>query len=148
MIPSPSQSLADIAVRIATHLMPATNSNYAQADSGLITGLLLAFAQDFERAIYNHMADLDEIKALCLQLRELPEDKREGLPPQADLDDFIAQTPRTLMFADVNALHARGLELLISIHCWAERNNPEMDLEVWRLLRRHSERNKFEIPGV
>jgi len=148
VIPSPSQSLTDLAVRIATHLMPEITSNYAQADSGLISGLLLTFAQDFERTIYNRMTDIDEIKALCLKLRELPEGKREGLPPQVDLDEFIAQTPPTLMLADVNAVHAQALELLIGIHCWAERDNPDIDLEVWRLLRRHSERNKFEVPGV
>ena len=46
---------------VATDILPATNSNFAQADSGLISGLLLSMAQDYERAVFNPMADIDEI---------------------------------------------------------------------------------------
>jgi len=146
MIPSPGQTLTDIAVRIATHLMPALNSNFTQADSGLITALLLAFGQDFERAIYNRMTDIDEIKTVCAQVRESPIDDRSGLPSQQELDDFMQQTPTTLMLADVNELHAHAMELLIRIHAWAENHDSDLDRQVWRLLRHHCERNKFDLP--
>jgi len=147
MIPYPRQTLTDIAVRIATHLMPATSSSYAQADSGLVTALLLTLAQDFERAIFNRMADIDEVKSLCSQIRDIPASDRAELPSQSELDDFARQLPGSLMFADVNALHARAFEILIGIHSWAEAHHPDMALQVWELLRRHSERNKFDIPG-
>ena len=147
MIPYPGKTIADLALRIATDIAPATNSNFAQADSGLITGLLLAVAQDYERAVFNPMADIDEIRVLCQQIIELPEADREKFTAMPACEAFVDAQPRSLMLADVTALHAQALNLLIDIHTWAEEHHDNLNLEVWRLLRRHSERHKFDIPG-
>ena len=45
MIPAPGKTLADLALRIMTDLAPELGSNFAQADAGLIAGLLLTMAQ-------------------------------------------------------------------------------------------------------
>ncbi len=147
MIPYPGKTLTDLAVRIATDIAPATNNNFAQADSGLITGLLLSMAQDYERAVFNPMADIDDIKALCRHLRDLSDAEREGFDALQACTAFLEAEPASLMLSDVTALHAQALNLLIDIHRWAEDHNDDINLAVWRLLRRHSERHKFDIPG-
>lgn len=147
MIPVPGKALTDLAIRIATHLVPNTQSTFAQADGQLITALLLSMAQDFERAVYNRMADIDEIKGICRTLSTLDKSDLTQLSVLSEAVAFQAKTPASLMLADVTALHAEGFELLIAIHAWAEQYHAELDLQIWRLLRRHSERNKFEIPG-
>lgn len=147
MIPYPGKTLTDLAVRIATDIAPATSSNFAQADSGLISGLLLSMAQDYERAVFNPMTDIDEIKTLCRQVLDLPEAERAQFDALNGCEDFLNAEPTSLMLGDVTALHARALDLLIQIHTWAELHHAEINLAVWQLLRRHSERHKFDIPG-
>jgi len=147
MIPFPGRTLADLAMRIATDIAPATTSNFAQADSGLITGLLLGMAQDYERAVFNPMQDIDEIKTLCRHIIDLPEEARAGFEGLSACEDFVNAEPASLMLSDVTALHAQALDLLIQIHSWAELHHAEVNLAVWQLLRRHSERHKFDIPG-
>ncbi len=147
MIPYPAKTLTDLAVRIATDIAPATNNNFAAADSGLITGLLLSMAQDYERAVYNPMADIEEIKALCEDILALPAADSAALQALPECREFLDAESASLMLSDVTALHARGLELLISIHSWAEEHHADINLAVWQLLRRHSERNKFDTPG-
>ena len=146
MIPFPAKTLTDLAVRIVTDIAPATSNNFAQADSGLITGLLLTIAQDYERAVHSPMADIDEIKALCGELLELPEAEREGFNELAACRALQEAQPASLMLSDVTALHAQALNLLIDIHSWAELHHESMNLKVWQLLRRHSERHKFDVP--
>ena len=149
MIPVPSKSLTDIAVRIATHLVPAIQTNYGQADGNLITALLLTMAQDYERAVYNRMQDIEEIKQLCAQCLQQftePSDSTD-LPTREVLSAFIDSQPDSLMLAHVTEYHAQAFELLISLHRWAEEHNEAVNLGIWQLLRRHSERNKFDIPG-
>ena len=149
MIPVPSKSLTDIAVRIATHLTPAIQTNYGQADGNLISALLLTMAQDYERAVYNRMQDIEEIKQLCAQC--LPQFTEQSdstdLPDRQALSAFIDRQPDSLMLAHVTECHAQAFELLISLHSWAEEHNETVNLGIWQLLRRHSERNKFDIPG-
>jgi hypothetical protein len=147
MIPSPGKTLQDLATRIVTHLVPATHSNFAQADGALLYMLLLSISQDYERAAFNRMADIDEIKALCRNLLAQPLAQQPGDAMQASMQSLLAQTPASLMLKDLTQFHADAFELLIELHAWAERNDSNLNLEIWRLLRRHSERNKFDVPG-
>ena len=142
MIPEPSQTLIDIATRIATHLIPETQSKFAQADAGLIAGLLLAMGQDFERAIANRLTDIDEVKAI---IKKCP----EHAPGYENYVDFLKEQPASYHLNDVNTLHNLAFEHLIELHAWTETNHLEsLNVDIWQLLRRHSERNKFELPGI
>jgi len=147
MIPVPGKTLTDIALRVATSLAPAASNNYAAADAGIITGLLLTLAQDYERSIDSPMQDIAEIKLLCAELLSLPEDTLEDFDGAPACLSFIDVQPASFKLADVTTLHAQALKLLIDIHTWAELHDEGINLQVWQLLRRHSERNKFDIPG-
>jgi len=143
MINQPGAQLRDLAVRIATHVLPDMTTAYGQADAGLISGLLMALAQDFERAAFNRMADIEEIQ----QLFKVATANSSYLQNTQALQAFTADTPASLHLQDLDQLHARGFEMLIDLHAWAENNNPELNQAIWSLLRRHSERNKFEVAG-
>ncbi len=145
MIPYPSRTLTDIALRIATHLMPDLQTEYGQADAGLLTGLLLTFAQEYEREVYHRLIVIVEIQALF----ETRTDKlSDGDAPDIEaIRAFTRAAPASLKLDDVTACHAEGFNLLIELHAWAEQHDAELELEIWRLLRRHSERNKFDMPG-
>ena len=138
MIPYPSQTLADIAQRIATHLLPELDSEFAQADAGLIMGLLLTFSQDYERAIDARMEDIKDMQTL---FAALPADT----PALEKMRAYVGQAPASLKLADVNQLHGEGLRHLIAVHAWAEAHDEDLDQAIWQLLRRHSERHKFEL---
>lgn len=140
MIPRPGDALNAIAMRLLTHIAPEAGSQFAQADAALLNGLLQTLSQDYERAVANRLLDIDE-------LRELFEgcDKAPGAAERAA---FSTETPASYLLADVTALHATGFELLIELHAWAEEHDRTVDRAVWALLRRHSERNRFEMPGL
>lgn len=145
MIPRPTIALADLATRIVTHIAPQLTSKFAQADSALISGLLLTMAHDYENGVYNRMADIDEVKELFnLAITQGAEHPTVNLEK---LREFIGQTPESLRLADVTCFHAQGFELLISLHTWAEQHDENLNLEIWRFLRRHAERNKFDTVG-
>ncbi len=141
MIPAPGKTLADLALRIMTDLAPELGSNFAQADAGLITGLLLTMAQDYERAVDNRLQDLAEMRALFADL--------DANVPGADARRaFLEKTPASFTVSDVTKLHAEGFERLIELHAWAEAESSELDAAIWQFLRAHSERNKFDLPNM
>jgi len=147
MIPYPSNTLADLAMRVARDIAPTTNNPFSQADSALVAGLLLSMAQDYERSIYNPMTDIDEIKQLCKDILEAQSTAQHHFPGVSQCEAFLDRVPSSLRLADVIELHASALQLLEDIHIWAEQHDPALNRSVWQLLRRHSERNKFDVPG-
>ena len=49
-----------------------------------------------------------------------------------------------LNVSDVTTLHDEALTILIALHAWAESlEDQTLNLELWRLLRAHSERHKY-----
>jgi len=143
MINQPGTQLRDLAVRIATHVLPDMASAYGQADAGLISGLLMALAQDFERAAFNRMTDIEEIQ----QLFKVTLEAGQNIPATQAMAAFSDAAPASLHLRDLDQLHASGFELLIELHTWAEANDAQLDHAIWSLLRRHSERNKFDVSG-
>ncbi len=143
MIAKPGTQLRDLAVRIASHVLPDINSAYGQADAGLISGLLMTLAQDYERAVYNRMADIEEMQKLFGAVLE-----RKAAYPHADtLAAVSEEKPQSLHLQDVDQCHAEYFQQLITLHAWAEQNSDELNQQIWLLLRRHSERNKFDVAG-
>lgn len=145
MIPAPGQTLRDLATRIATDLLPSLSTPFSQADAGLITGLLMTMAEDYERAVDNRMRDIAEMRAL---FEETAANKPADIPGSDARAAFLHQAPASFHLADVTALHAEGFTLLIELHAWAEdAHETELEEAIWALLRTHSERNKFELPN-
>ena len=141
MIPKPQATLTSIATRIATHILPVAGSDFAQADAGLITQLLFTAAEDFERAVEVRMQDIKDVKAV---LRANADD----LPDQTWLD-LLDKEPASLNVSDVTTLHDEALTILIALHAWAESlEDQTLNLELWRLLRAHSERHKYSLPPI
>ncbi len=141
MIPAPGKTLADLALRIATDLMPALNTEFTQADAGLITGLLLTMAQDYERAVDNRMQDMQEINALFAKLSA-------DVPGHEARQTYLAKAPASYHLDHVTALHGEAFEHLIDVHAWAEEHDATLNAAIWELLRAYSERNKFDLPNM
>ena len=140
MIPKPSASLTDLAVRLATHIAPGLQDNFSQADAGLLTGLFLTFAQDFERSVGSQMEDITDMQAIF--------SAAGASPMAAECERMSAAKPESYYLDDVTACHAECSELLIQVHAWAESHDDSFNLQIWRYLRAHSERHKFELPNL
>ena len=140
MIPAPGKTLTDIALRIANTIAPDAQSNFVQADAGLISALLLTLGQDYERAVDNRLQDIAGMQSLFERYADIATLGEE-------LDKFVRRTPRTYQLRDINEVHAAGFALLIKLHAWSEEHDADLDVAIWDLLRAHSERNKFDMPG-
>lgn len=143
MITKPGTQLRDLAVRIASHVLPDVSSAYGQADAGLISGLLMSLAQDYERAAYNRVADIEEMQKLFRTIL----DSNADYPHGDALAAVSEEKPQTLHLHDIDQCHAKYFDQLITLHAWAEQNSDELNQQIWSLLRRHSERNKFDVTG-
>jgi hypothetical protein len=141
MIPKPGAALADLAVKLATGIAPETTSAYAMANTGLISALLLAMAQDSERAAANRVADIEDMKALFARASSL------NAPGAAAREAFQQGAPAGLRISALDAFHAQGFAALIDLHAWAEVHDPALSLSIWNFLRTHAERNRFDVPG-
>ena len=142
MIPKPSQTLTDLATRIATHILPDCGSEFGQADSGLLAGLLLTAAQEFERAVDCRMQDISDLKILLGNFSSV-------LPAAIAWRPLLEREPESLHLTDVSQLHSQFLEVFIQLHAWAEEQaNQEFEAAAWAFLRRHTERHKYEGVAV
>jgi hypothetical protein len=141
MIPKPAQALADLALKLATGIAPETASAYAQANTGMISALLLALAQDSERATANRLDDIADMKHLFSDAARL-------FPSAAGADAraaFCADAPAGYRISELDAFHARGMVALIDLHAWSERHAPPLAQRIWDFLRAHTERNRFDV---
>jgi len=142
MIPQPGRILADLAMKLASSVAPETTSNFAMANTGLISMLMLSLAQDSERAVANRMADIEDMKALFHSPDAEP-------APGSDLRTaYCERGPTSLYLSEMDAFHADGLKLLIALHGWAEAHSQALDEAIWQFLRTHTERNKFDLPDA
>lgn len=135
MIPEPGKALAELADKLALGVLPEVGSTYAMANAGLISLLMCALAEEFERAIDNRFTDVAELRHLFTQA--------SGAPGAGERASFAASEPVGLALADVCAWHDEGMQLLIELHRWAEQTDPAVDREIWQFLYRHTERNRF-----
>ena len=143
MIPHPAKALADLAVKLAQSIAPETSSSYAMANTGLISMLLLAMAQDHDRAAANRMADIEAMQRLFLAAGSA----HPGAPGAAARTAFCARAPAGLRISELDAFHAEGTAALIDLHAWTELHDPELSLGIWDYLLAHTERNRFDLPG-
>ncbi|MBX3705856.1 MAG: hypothetical protein KF911_04405 [Pseudomonadales bacterium] len=144
MIPQPARALADLAVKLAQSIAPEAGSAYAMANTGLISMLLLAMAQDQDRAVANRVADIEDLKALFAAAAAAHPDA-----PQAGRRAAFQTGPLPgLRLSELDPWHAEGLAALIELHAWADANDPALSLRIWDFLVSHTERNRFDLPGA
>lgn len=144
MIPQPARALADLAVKLAQSIAPETRSPYAMANTGLISMLMLAMAQDSDRAAANRVADIEDMKTLFARAeRDHPD-----APGAAARARFLAASPPGLRISELDPYHAQGMAALIDLHAWAEVHAPALSLAIWDFLVAHTERNRFDLPGT
>jgi len=143
MIPRPAAALADLAVKLAQSIGPETRSSYAMANTGLISMLLLAMAQDHDRAAANRVTDIEDLQALFAQTAAAHPDAPNGAVRAA----FCAGAPAGLRISELDPYHAEGMAALIDLHAWAEQHDADLDCAIWDFLRTHTERNRFDLPG-
>ena len=111
MIPAPDKALTDLAVKLATSLMPEIGSAYGAANAGMLSMLLMALAQDYDRAVANRYADIEQLRGLFSAANNPPMAKR--------LNEFSSSQPISMALSDVSAWHGAGMTLLIELHAWA-----------------------------
>jgi hypothetical protein len=143
LIPQPAKALADLAVKLATGIAPETNSSYAMANTGLISMLLLAMAQDHDRAAANRMADIGDMQTLFRAAARA----HPAASGAAVREAFCNGAPAGLRISELDVFHAEGLAALIELHAWAELHDAALALEIWDFLLKHTERNRFDLPG-
>jgi len=144
VIPRPAKALADLAVKLAQSIAPETSSAYAMANTGLISMLLLAMAQDHDRAAANRMADIKDMQRLFGNAAATHPD----VPGAAARSAFCDGAPRGLRISELDAFHAEGLAALIDLHAWADTHDRVLALAIWDFLLAHTERNRFDLPGA
>lgn len=145
MIPQSGRALTDLAVKLATDLAPAMSTEYGAANAGLMSLLLLALAQEQERAVAVRMTDIEEMVALFTTAQR-QHTEAAGAAARAA---WCEQQPKSLMLSDVDRFHGRGFELLIGLHVVAETEaDAELDRAIWDLLARHTERHRFDLPSI
>lgn len=145
MIPQGGRALKDLAVKLATDLAPAMTTEYGAANAGLMSLLLLALAEEQERAVALRMTDIDEMVALF----EAADRQYPQAAAAAQRAAWCAGQPESLMLSDVDRHHGQGFELLIALHVFAETEGAsELDRAIWDLLARHTERHSFDLPGI
>ncbi len=140
MIPQPRQTLTDLAIRMATHILPDMHSAYGQADAGLISMLLMTLAQDYERAAFNRVTDIEAMQGLFTALPD-------GAPGKTKRSAYAQATPDSMQLADLTRFHALGFEILIDVHAWAEQSDQTVNEQIWQLLDEHAQRNAFDVVG-
>lgn len=144
MIPDPARSLSDLALKLATDLAPAMSTEFDAANAGLMSLLLLALAQEQERAVAVRMADIEEMAALFTEAeRQHPE-----AAAAAERAAWCERRPQSLLLSNVDRFHGQGLELLITLQVFAEAEDAALDGAIWDFLTRHSERHRFDLPSV
>lgn len=136
MIPRPHEALMTLAGRIGGRILPELTDPYAIADTGMITLLLGMLAKELESGVTRRLTDGEELAALFATA---------GHAPDADARAaFAASQPASLTLTDVNVWLDGGLELLIELHAWAEREDPALDEAIWSWIARHTERHRFD----
>ena len=126
-------------MKLALTVAPETSSAYVMANAETIALLLRAISQDSERAVANRMADIEEIKTLLTLVKNA-----DSAPNSSELDSFLSRSPESLHLKDVMIHHAKGFDLLIELHTWAEDHDAKFDEAIWTFLLNHTEREKFE----
>lgn len=136
MIPRPHQALLDLAGRIGGRILPELADPYAIADAGMVTMLLAMLAKELESGVARRLTDGEDLGRVLAAANHAP-----GADARAA---FIASRPSSLTLTDVNAWLDEGLQQLIELHAWAEREDPALDAAIWAWLARHTERHRFD----
>ncbi|TVS16171.1 MAG: hypothetical protein EA417_10835 [Gammaproteobacteria bacterium] len=144
MIPQAGRSLADLAMKLAGDIAPATQTEYAAANAGLMAMLLLALAQEHERAAAVRTMDIDEMKLLF----RAAQNEHPEAPGAGQRASYCEREPKSLLLSDLDRFHGEGLQALIALHAWAEAEDAGLDRRIWDFLLRHTERHKFELPPL
>ncbi|MGA1370308.1 MAG: hypothetical protein ACO3Z6_01780 [Pseudomonadales bacterium] len=144
MIPKPAQALTDLAKKLAIGIAPETASAYAQANTGMISALMVALAEDSERAAANRLDDISDMQALFREAAKTYPDA----PGSAARAAFCASAPRGFRISELDAFHAEGLLALIDLHTWSETHASKLEEQIWDFLRTHTERNRFEVTAL
>ena len=144
MIVHLGRSLTDLALKVATDLAPAMSTEYGAANAGLMSLLLLALAEEQERAVAVRMADIEEIVAL-FERAERQHPEAAGVAQRAA---WCARQPKSLRLSAIDCFHGQGLELLIALHAFAEAEDAVLNGAIWDFLFRHTERHRFDLPPI
>jgi len=148
MKPDVDAGLRYVAQRIAGSLIPDLGSEYGAADAGLITILLQAAAEEYQRGAQARIADLEAMRVLLAEGARRVEDP--GLAER--LAGEARRTEDSLRITDLNASHDRCKALLIELHATVEEaaraDAPwacDLDLAIWRFYEAYADRHAFAV---
>lgn len=148
MKPDADAGLGYIAQRIATSLIPELGSEYGAADAGLISVLLQAAAEEYQRGAHARMADLEDMREILAEGARLLDDAALA----ERLADESRRTEGSLRIEDLNASHDRCKALLIELHAAVEEAGRaraawarDLDVAIWRFYEAYADRHAFNL---
>ena len=137
MIPRPDQALLQLAARLGSSLASELQTSYAASEAGLMSMLLMALAGEAAHGVERRMADGRALKELFAEARHAPGAERR--------QSFRASEPASFDHQAVSDWLDGGLELLIDLHGWAEREDQGLNKQIWDFLVDHTERHRLNF---
>lgn len=141
--------IAGVAMTIAGRILPALpEKSYVQGDAKLATAILLACAQDADRAADRLVRENRALRALFREASAaaLPENLA------ARLADAAAGEDDSLVVPALGALNDRLMALLVELHAIADDNadawGKALSQRIWALLRQSAEGRMIVLPDL
>ncbi len=148
MKPEPARFLEVAAAHLMTKTAPAITSSYEQASAALLSGLLMALNQEFERAAARRVEENRALRVLFSDAAPLAQDGalRERLERAA------CGAEMSFAVSDLERANAELRALLIDLHAHVEQvDSPQarrVEAAIWRELVRSTERRRLDMGPV
>jgi hypothetical protein len=139
MRPEVNQLLQTTGIQLAGIAAPTA---YAQGSAGLMTGLLMISAAEYDRAAETRVADNDDMRALFAALA--PTVKDAGL--RAQVDAAAATKDASIRISALNTANAELRKVLIALHTHVEdAGDREAQKRIWTVLNASAERRMLAV---
>lgn len=112
---------------LLTQVMPQIEGSHFQGATFLISVLLQAAAQEYERGADRRMKDIQEMRGLLTQALPM----LQGQPLQPAVQSVLAQRECSLLISELDRVHSALSAVLIQMQAWLEERSdaPALALE-------------------
>lgn len=145
MRPSVDRVLQQLAANLATEVAPAVSVDYVQRNTGLVSGLLLCAAEEWDRAAAWRVEENRELRRIFAEAVIHVADT--GL--RGRLEEAAQGEEGGLRIQDLDRENDALRALLIELHAHVEElKGPaarHLEAEIWKELRRSTERRALSL---
>jgi len=145
VIPKAEEALNLVSRGLMTTLFAESHSIYTMSDIGLMSMLLNALSQEYNRGAEVRVRDIEEMQQLFKDAAA----KLGDTDLRQNLSAIVSEKPASLELAELNHFHDRCSLLLIELHTFVEERTSESwedscNRDIWDFLERQAERHKIE----